>query len=229
MTPEEHQQVYYPDEDSFLLADCILSDVEGQRGFPPRPSVIEVGAGTGAVLASVMQHLMPSAVYATDINPVACTVASRTLGEAVARLPPQLRPEVHISCGDLFRSVGDREFDVVAFNPPYVPSDDVSTSGLNAGLGGGRLGREVIDRFISTLPAYLSRPGRSKQQTLVSPETCRSLERETGGVAYMVCISANDIPGILGMCAQNSLSATPIAEKKLSTEELCVLRITHIQ
>lgn len=231
MTPEEHRQVYYPDEDSFLLADCVLSDSAGQRGLPDRPAIVELGVGTGAVLASAMQHLAPSAVYATDINPVACSVASRTLEEAALRITAELRPEVRVVQGDLFEPLGDAVFDLVMFNPPYVPSDSVATRGLEAGLGGGAQGREVIDRFLAALPAHLSRWGVLEQAASEGRNVGKGeavwARGRVGGVAYLVCISANNIPGVIETCARNGLTAVQIAGKKLASETLCVLRITH--
>lgn len=55
-TDEEQQEVYLPDEDSFLLMDAARTFLERNPDFRPR-SVLEVGPGSGVVLTSVLQTL----------------------------------------------------------------------------------------------------------------------------------------------------------------------------
>lgn len=125
------ERVYDPAEDSFLLLDA-LSDQSNflssrlAQGSPPL--VLEVGTGSGVVVAFVAQHARqllgrPDAlVLATDLNPFACAAAQQTVrlqgAPAAACLLGVLR-------ADLAAPVRPASVDLLLFNPPYVPSDHV--------------------------------------------------------------------------------------------------------
>ncbi len=98
-----HPQVYPPSEDTFLL----LRAVEARRG----ESCVEVGCGSGLVAL----HMASAALaVATDVNPHAvalCRSAARR-----HRLPLEV-VRTHLLTGL------QGPFDVVAFNPPYLPQE----------------------------------------------------------------------------------------------------------
>lgn len=50
---------------------------------------------------------------------------------------------------DLLNGINQSQIDIVVFNPPYVPDFDCPV------LGGGRYGRETIDRFIESVTVKL--------------------------------------------------------------------------
>lgn len=130
--------VYEPSEDTFLLIDAALDVVR------PTDSVLDVGTGCG-LIAKIVTRLAQS-VIATDINPQAVANATINGVEAIK--------------GDLFCNLR-RRFDLIIFNPPYLPTDtDVPCDWLTQAWDGGPAGREVIMRFITQVNRYLTNQGR---------------------------------------------------------------------
>ncbi|RPJ54051.1 MAG: methylase, partial [Methanobacteriota archaeon] len=89
----------------------------------------------------------PAAVIATDINPYAAA-AARSLGLDVVR-------------ADLCSGLRG-EFDLVIFNPPYLPTQDEERidDWLECALDGGESGRDVIERFAASVGSVLADGGR---------------------------------------------------------------------
>jgi release factor glutamine methyltransferase len=130
--------VYEPSDDTFLLVEAALDVVRSTD------SVLEIGTGCG-LIAKVVAHLAHS-VIATDINPQA--VKNATLNGVVT------------TQGDLFCNL-NRRFDLIIFNPPYLPTDtNVSHDWLTQAWDGGPEGRKVIMRFLTEVNRHLTSCGR---------------------------------------------------------------------
>ncbi len=130
--------VYEPCDDTFLLADAALDVVR------PTDSVLEIGTGCG-LIAKVVAGSAHS-VIATDINPQAVKNATLNGVKAIQ--------------GDLFCDL-NRRFDLIIFNPPYLPTDtNVPCDWLTQAWDGGAEGREVIMRFLAQIGGYLTNHGR---------------------------------------------------------------------
>ena len=130
--------VYEPSDDTYLLIDAALNVVR------PTDSVLEVGTGCG-LIAKIVARVARS-VIATDINPQA--VINVTLNG------------VDVVQGDLFANL-DRRFDVIIFNPPYLPAlSNGSSDWLTQAWDGGPSGREAIMRFLSHADMHLTKKGR---------------------------------------------------------------------
>lgn len=141
--------IYEPAEDSFLLLDTLACQTEtaflqqrfGQRSDWRRqtasPLVLEIGTGSGVVLAFITAHaqeLFGRAQILTlgaDVNTFACAATVETVRRACAdsicghvRGAPQA---VFLSSvqADLGSAVRPHSVDVLVFNPPYVPSTEL--------------------------------------------------------------------------------------------------------
>ncbi|MCQ1538057.1 methyltransferase [Methanocalculus taiwanensis] len=132
-------QVYSPAEDTVLLLNASL------RIVSPSDRVLEIGTGSGAIAAALMDF--GATVAATDINPLAASYAYR-------RGVPVIR------C-NLFEGIRG-SFDLILFNPPYLPTapDERIDDWLEYALDGGEDGRETIRRFLAAAPAFLSSNGK---------------------------------------------------------------------
>ncbi|MCZ7363041.1 MAG: methyltransferase, partial [Candidatus Methanoperedens sp.] len=108
------QQVYEPAEDSFLLADAALSEVRNSD------RVLEVGCGSG-IISAVIKANTKASVVGIDINPFAAR-CSKENGIEVIR-------------GDLLSCITG-EFDLIIFNPPYLPTNEMERTKdwINAAL-----------------------------------------------------------------------------------------------
>lgn len=132
--------VYQPREDSNILAKAVLErDLSGKR-------CLDMGTGTG-IIALKMIHAGAEEVAAVDKNPEA-------VEEAGEKLEDQEEAEVFES--DLFSEV-EGKFDLIAFNPPYLPEDDdVEDDGE---LFGGESGEELTERFLEEADEHLAEDG----------------------------------------------------------------------
>ena len=131
--------VYEPAEDSFLLVDTLIENIQnGER-------VLEVGCGSGIV--SVFASDIASSIVATDLNPHAVKCAAAN-GVPVVRT-------------DLYAGLNGT-FDLIVFNPPYLPTSEYERMGGwdDLMLDGGPNGRRTIARFLKGIGDLLSQEGR---------------------------------------------------------------------
>uniref|UniRef100_A0A3Q0KDF5 Methyltransferase HEMK2 n=2 Tax=Schistosoma mansoni TaxID=6183 RepID=A0A3Q0KDF5_SCHMA len=162
MSEPEFSEVYPPSEDSYLFLDALELD----SGFLSelRPTLtLEVGSGSGVISAFLCSSILkPLFHICTDISLTACHASLRVLN---VNVPSTSVTYDVINCSlatpllsRLYQSV-----DLVMFNPPYVPttSDEhkSASSTIVASWSGGRLGREVIDPFLSQAYNLLSPHG----------------------------------------------------------------------
>lgn len=135
--------VYQPREDSHLLAKKILEkDLEGKR-------CLDMGTGSG-IIAEKMIRSGADEVIAADIN-------SEAVEEASERL--EACDNVEVVQSDLFENI-DGKFDLIAFNPPYLPGDDLDEDVEDREIWrGGDSGEEFTEEFLETAREFLTDGG----------------------------------------------------------------------
>ncbi|KAI1433027.1 methyltransferase domain-containing protein [Xylaria sp. CBS 124048] len=145
-----YERVYEPAEDSFLLLDTLSSPSEtaflhsrfgstssatAAPSSPEGPLVVEIGPGSGVVIAFLAAHA--STLFGTrtvvtsavDLNQHACTATAETVRKAIAANPDTAsRSFIGAVRGDLVAPLKDRSVDVLVFNPPYVPTAELPSS-----------------------------------------------------------------------------------------------------
>ena len=133
--------VYDPNEDSYLM----LKIVEVKEG----EMFLEMGSGTG--LTAIHAAKAGARVTAADINPNAVQCTRRNaLKNGVS---------VRVIESNLFENV-EGLFDVIAFNPPYLASDDTATAWIERSWSGGRGGTETSGEFLNEAWKHLAPNGR---------------------------------------------------------------------
>ncbi|KAF2266172.1 hypothetical protein CC78DRAFT_542680 [Lojkania enalia] len=188
----DFDRVYEPAEDSYLLLDTLSSADEtaflhdrfdaASKQPSSSPLVVEVGVGSGVVLAFVAANAEiifgrhDVLTLGTDINSFACQAASKTIHNAVKSAQTSIFLDVVNS--DLASSLRPHTIDLLIFNPPYVPtrlpdfSRHDSYNDLPAGqtsttfeqdsyllelaYAGGIDGMEVTNRMLEQIPQILS-------------------------------------------------------------------------
>ena len=131
-------QVYSPREDSFLIID-VLSSLPLQNR-----EVLDLGTGSGILGLFCAQN--GASVTVTDVD-------DRIL-ENVLAAASKLGLKIKAAQSDMFSNVVGR-FDIVLFNPPYLPSGEIEDSTTDAGIDG----RRLIDRFFDGLTDHLREDG----------------------------------------------------------------------
>ncbi len=134
----EDERVYPPSEDTRLLLKAI--DLRDASTF------LEVGTGTGFV---ALHAAVECEAVATDINPHA--VALSRLNATSNRLSLEI---VRTDLLDGLRG----NFDVIAFNPPYLP-DGGGRDWIEWSWSGGPDGNDVILRFLGQLGPHVAEDG----------------------------------------------------------------------
>jgi release factor glutamine methyltransferase len=178
--PSIPRRVYAPGDDTFLMVDAIGAlSVEGKN-------VLDLGTGSG--ILGLYCALRYAHVTAADID----EMAIRQTADA-ARL---LDVELKLVVSDLFSNIPS-QFDVVLFNPPYLPSEGTHDGTVDGGSGG----RDLIIRFLEELPYYLRKDGSA-----------------------LLLISSLNSPNILRKGYDNFAFST-IAKRAMFFEELEVLRV----
>lgn len=148
--------VYEPAEDSFLLLDTLSSSAESSflraRFSNPHthqnesstynlgaPLVVEVGTGSGIVLAFVAANARTIfgrsdlLTLGTDINSFACRASTKTVQIAITESSDHLERGnfLDVINADLTTPIRPGSVDILIFNPPYVPTSEIPDLALH--------------------------------------------------------------------------------------------------
>jgi release factor glutamine methyltransferase len=132
------EQVYSPREDSFLLLESISKVPLAGK------AVLDVGTGSGVI--GLYCASCGALVTVTDVDETAL-MSTRKAAKSLGLSLKTIR-------SDLFSNVSGK-FDLILFNPPYLPSDESQDRTVD----GGHMGRDLADRFLASLPRHLKKDG----------------------------------------------------------------------
>ncbi len=127
--------IYEPSDDSYLLLKYVRKYALGK--------VLDVGTGTGIQAVGALENT--DDVLAVDINPE-CVEYVKKKG-------------VNAKKSDLFSDVGGK-FDVIIFNPPYLPEDEREDKESKLSTTGGKKGYEVLHKFLKQAKNFLNSEGK---------------------------------------------------------------------
>jgi release factor glutamine methyltransferase len=143
--------VLVPRPETELLVDWALALLAGAPAA--KPSVVDLGTGSGAVALALAAALPAGrvAVTATDASPAALAVAR---GNAL-----RLQLNVEFVEGDWWAPLLGRQFHLAISNPPYIAGDDTHLHALRheprAALTPEGDGLDALRRIITTAPGHL--------------------------------------------------------------------------
>jgi release factor glutamine methyltransferase len=130
--------IYFPEEDSYLLQFVIKKLKEKNL------NVLEIGCGSGIQLES-LRRIGVKKILGADINP-----------DAIKQCK-----EKGFNCveSNLFSNIQGK-FDLIIFNPPYLPEDKREDRASKIITTGGKKGSELINNFLKQAKAHLSKKGK---------------------------------------------------------------------
>ena len=134
--------IYEPSDDSFL----ILNFMDENKTLFKDKSVLDMGTGSG--ILSVKAADLGSDVTAVDIN-------EYVIEELKEK---HLRKSIHFKVSNLFSHIRGK-FDIVLFNPPYLPRLTTEDEAVALAVSGGKHGYEIIVSFLSKLNLHLKNDG----------------------------------------------------------------------
>lgn len=121
---------------------------------PGQRSLVDLGTGSGAIALAVAARCRDARVTATDASPTALAVARRNAARHGAR--------VEFVAGSWWQPLGDRTFDLVLSNPPYIAAGDPHLAALRhepaAALTPGGDGLGALRQIVAGAGRHL-RPG----------------------------------------------------------------------
>ena len=88
------------------------------HGLGPEPSVLDVGVGTGAIALAIADEFPAARVTAVDASADALALAAENAGLTGL--------EIELRTGG-FEAAGERRWDLVVSNPPYVRPDEIES------------------------------------------------------------------------------------------------------
>ncbi|MFH0970831.1 MAG: HemK2/MTQ2 family protein methyltransferase [Candidatus Diapherotrites archaeon] len=179
------QKGYAPREDSWLLAHH-LPNAKGKK-------CLDMGCGSGIQTAALLVNEAEE-VWCVDINQDAL--------EKTKKIVEKYFPgkKTHYVQSNLFETILNEKFDIIVFNPPYVPSEKIKWMEVD----GGKKGREIIDAFIEKIPYHLNEKGE----------------------CYLLQSSLNGIPITEKKIRKHGMNGVIIARQKIAFEELIIFRIS---
>ncbi len=176
------EDVYWPAEDSLLMLDALRSlDLRGK-------SCLDLGTGTG--ILAIEMAMKGCQTTASDISLDSCTLAKKnSLLNGVS---------IEVVQGSLARHFRDLAFDLISFNPPYLPLE-----GESEHWTGGESGRKLIDALLADLPRLLRR----------------------GGAALILHADFNGPELTIRRAEAFGMEATIVKRRKLAFHELMVVKL----
>ena len=151
------RRVLIPRPETEHLVDAVVAFLRARAETPS--AVLDLCTGSGCIAVTVALAVPHATLDAVDLSPAALEVARAN----VAR--HKLAERVTLHEGSLFKPLGDKRVDVIASNPPYIPSDeipglmpDVSQHEPHLALDGGPDGTVVLRALLAAVPARLN-PG----------------------------------------------------------------------
>lgn len=107
---------------------------------------IEIGSGSGILLETVFNiGIKKENIFSCDIN-------KKAVRHCV---------ELGFNCikSDLFRNINGK-YDLIVFNPPYLPEDSREPKDSKIATTGGKKGSEIINRFLRQAKKHLNKNGK---------------------------------------------------------------------
>ena len=169
---------------------ALIQVLHGRRDFVSGAKVLEIGSGSGVVLAA-LGDLGATSLCGIDIEEDA--VASGVL--LLDELGHGEVAELHQ--GDMWEPVGERRFDLVVANLPHFPMIDSDVPGrLPTWSAGGPDGRRLLDPFLEGLPTHLAPRGRAiiTHNAFVGIERSRALVARAGLALQIVYSTLVNVP-----------------------------------
>ena len=127
--------IYEPSDDSELLAKYVKKYAKGK--------VLDLGTGSGIQAEIALKFTKD--VLAVDLDKESVEYVNKK--------------GIKARVSDLFSNIKEK-FDLIIFNPPYLPEDKLEDEESKKITTGGRYGYEILGRFFSQVNDYLNKNGK---------------------------------------------------------------------
>jgi release factor glutamine methyltransferase len=136
--------IYSPQEDSYLLKKVLEKEFKNIKN--KNLKFLEIGIGSGIQLETLKKiGINKENIFGIDINIDAVKYCQQK--------------GFHCIKSDLFKKV-NKKFDIIIFNPPYLPKIKNEDEESELITTGGKFGSEIINKFLKEAKKYLEKKGK---------------------------------------------------------------------
>ena len=141
-------EIYFPAEDSYLMLETLSEIIPKLIEDNENSKFLEIGCGSGIQLQVVSKlGIKKKNIFSCDINEEAVKHC-KSLGFSCIK-------------SDLFENLDENEkYDIIVFNPPYLPSDRRESKDSQIATTGGKSGSEIINKFLIQAKKHLEKNGK---------------------------------------------------------------------
>lgn len=135
-------EIYSPSEDSYLLSETLKEFLNKIKIKNKNIKILDMGSGSG-IQAKTCKNVGFNDILTADINE-----------QAVKELKQQKLKAIK---GNLFSRINKKDkFDLIIFNPPYLPQHKYDKK---QDTTGGKQGYELIIKFLKQAKQHLNKQG----------------------------------------------------------------------
>jgi len=158
--------IYQPAEDSYLMSRILKERLPKLLEENPNLKFLEIGAGSGIHLETA-KNLGVRNIFSSDIDP-------KSVNHCIL---------LGFNCihSDLFKKIPKEKFDIIIFNPPYLPEDAREPKSSRLATTGGKKGNEIILKFLKQAKNYLAKDGKI---FLITSSLAKEIDFKTFGYQY---------------------------------------------
>jgi HemK-related putative methylase len=140
MTPAE---IYQPAEDSYLLSE-VLRKIKINKD----DKILDMGSGSGIQAKTILSlGINKKNIFCADINK-----------KAIGHCKKLGFNSIH---SNLFHKISKKQkFNIIIFNPPYLPENEDEPQDSRLATTGGKYGSEVINKFLKQATGHLEKDGK---------------------------------------------------------------------
>ncbi|MDD5192439.1 MAG: DUF2431 domain-containing protein [Candidatus Nanoarchaeia archaeon] len=180
---QNNMEIYSPSDDSYLLSETLKSYLKNKH---KNIKILDMGSGSG-IQAQTCKDSGFKNVLCADIN-----------SEAIKHLKKQGFNSIK---SNLFLNIDKKnKFDLIIFNPPYLPEDEKEPEDSKINTTAGKRGYEIVLKFLKQAKSHLNNNG-----------------------SILLLFSSFSQPAIIKKQAEDSgYKIKEVSDKKLFFEELFV-------
>ena len=145
--------IYSPAEDSYLLSECLKNYLKNKD---KKIRILDMGSGSG-IQAEICQEQGFKNILCADINSDAVTHLKK---QGFNSIQTDLFEKLSKRVGDLSGETWvPLRFDLIIFNPPYLPEDKKEPEDSKLITTAGKKGCEIIIKFLEEAKKHLNKNG----------------------------------------------------------------------
>jgi len=163
-------EIYFPQEDSYFLTQILEEQIPKFLNQKPNLTFLEIGSGDGMHLGTSLKlGIKKQNLFSCDINPYSVKHCKKlgfncvhsNLFEAFkgGYLKGRLSEDNLKGGVNVRGTLVPLKFDLIIFNPPYLPENSLEPESSKVSTTGGKLGSEVINEFLKQAKFHLNKNG----------------------------------------------------------------------